>query len=85
VAVVTDSAPSKRTDLARLWGRVDLFCIERGWSAELYVREDAGPNFGRVGVRIDQGAGYFVSAWGDTTEEAVRQITKQLERDGFDA
>lgn len=70
-------------EIGRLWKRIDDWCLERGWDAELYVREDQGRNFGRVGVRITQGGGYFFSAWGDTTAQAIKRSLMDLEREGF--
>lgn len=73
-----------RVALADLWTRVERFCTEQGWTAELYVCEDLD-QFGRIGVRVLQGGGYFFSAFGNTSNEAIRGIAKQLERSGFDA
>lgn len=90
---MAESVPSKsdraeeskaaRLHLADLWTRVQEFCRERGWNAQLYVRDDRD-QFGRVGVRIDQGGGYSCSAWGNTSNEAIQRIALTLGRDGFD-
>lgn len=69
--------------MLRLWERVEDFCLERGWYADLHIRLDPSNNFGRVGVRVEQPGGYSYSAWGDTAQEAIERIADTLTRDGF--
>lgn len=73
----------ERVGLASLWARVQEFCDERGWHAFLYVREDHD-QFGRVGCKVEQAGGYSFASWGNTTNEAIRRVVRELERDGFD-
>lgn len=75
---------AEREGLADLWTRLSDFCTERGWHAFIYVREDRD-QFGRVGVKVDQAGGYSTSSWGNTTNEAIRMMARNLKRDGFDA
>ncbi len=73
-----------RVELASLWTRIEQFCIDRGWNAELYVRED-DEQFGRIGAKVDQGFGHSFRAFGNTTNAAIRNLVMSLEREGFDA
>lgn len=81
---MTSSDPGFRdNDLLTLWERIDSFCLDRGWNAELFVREHP-ENFGRVGARVLQFDGYHHQAFGNTSNEAIQGLAKSLEREGFD-
>lgn len=78
------SVPSSRESavvLAPLWDRVQAFCLDRGWDAELAVRED-GNQFGRVAAIVHTSIDRFCG-YGWTTNEAIRNLLPALEREGF--
>jgi hypothetical protein len=73
--------------LADLWTRVEMACAERGWSAEIYLRDGSDgkiDQFGRIGVRVRTSDTDTMTSFGNTSNEAIRRMAAILSDHGFD-